>query len=184
VVGEPDFLLWDSNKSALVIGEIKIGAKSSNGRYSDEQLKKYMRLGLLAQGSLGIRHVTHLIVLPSMDIEKHCSNIDYWKPAIGPDGRLIERAKRFMTTMVDYGIIVSDCARHLESFDAELVQKGLDPKNPLIPIDTFVTSWQALCERFTEACVAQHAGHLKDSLRVLQRLGEGRFAAESTGGPD
>lgn len=182
-VGAPDFVLWDEKKSAVLLGEIKIGAKPGNGRYSYEQLVKYMRLGLLARGSLGIKNVTHLIVLPTLQIEEHCEDSDYWRPAI-EDGRLVERANRFMTTMVEYGMIAGDCARHLDSFDAELVQKCLDPKNPLIPIDTFVTSWRALCERLTDACVAQHAGHLKDSLRVLQRLGEGRFAAESTGGPD
>lgn len=184
VVGEPDFLLWDAGRSALVIGEIKIGAKSSNGRYSDEQLKKYMRLGLLARGSLGIKHVTHLIVLPSMEITKHCTNVDYWKPAVGPDGRLLERANRFMTTMVDYQHIVQECARHLETMDLARIQQCLDPKNPLIPIDTFVTSWESLCQRLSKASVDAGAGHLTEAFIVLQRLGEGRFAAGATGGPD
>jgi len=185
VVGEPDFMLWDAAKSALVIGEIKIGAKPSNGRYSVQQLMKYMRLGLLARGSLGVQSATHLIVVPDGDFRRHCSDSDYWLPTVANDGRLgTEVPNNFLTYQVEYGMVADESARLLEVMDAESVRGFVQKRNPLIPIDTFVTSWKTLCGQLSKSCEATHAGHLIPAMQVLQRLGEGRFAETATGGPD
>jgi hypothetical protein len=184
-VGEPDFVLWDAAKSAIVMGEIKIGAKPSNGRYSVQQLMKYMRLGLLARGSLGVQSVTHMIVVPDGEFRQHCSDPDYWLPTVSNDGRLgTEVPNRFLTYQVEYEMVSDQCASLLETMDTKLVRSFIRDRDPLIPIDTFVASWQALCGQLARSCEATHAGHLTPAIQVLQRLGEGRFAQTAAGGPE
>lgn len=174
ITGAPDFVLWDKERSALLLGEIKIGATSSNGRYSDQQLKKYMRLGLILRARFGIEHVSHLIVLPSPDIRQHCQNADYWQPDV-VDGRLVERANRFMTIYSEYLTLVTEAAKIIGPIDLGRVRSALRKDNPLIPLDTFVTSWADLCEAMWEVCSSPGSSHLLPAIEQLRALGEGRY---------
>jgi len=176
VTGEPDFLLFDKKNQALVVGEIKIGAKPTNGRYSFQQLRKYMQLGLLTRASLRLRHVTHIIVLPDLDVAKHCLDADYWRPGISADNRLVSQIpERFLTAHAMYQRVAHDMARVLP-LDTQEFMKPVERSNPLIPIETYVVSWAALCQQLSASLVASNAAHLTDACIVQQHLGEGRFA--------
>ena len=178
IVGEPDVVLWDEGASALVLVELKIGAKPSNGRYSLGQLMKYMMLGLLARSTLGIKHVSHLIVLPSRNIRDHCVDADNWEPSVAADGQLIvPRAWQSPTYITDYSLLAQRDAMSLKGFDNAEFGDLLDESRPLLQVHTYVTSWQLLCKELDHACAAAKAGHLAPSFVYLRRLGEGKAAS-------
>jgi hypothetical protein len=176
VTGQPDFLLYDAANQALVMGEIKIAAKKTNCRYSFKQLKKYMQLGLMARALLGLRHVTHLIVLPDLEVERHCEDPDYWEPALGPDNKLVSRnPKRFRTMHAVYQVAGEKINRSLPLNVLDYM-KPINPDDPLLPIPTYVVSWKQLCKQLSDACADSPAGNLDSAISVLQHLSEGRFA--------
>lgn len=176
LTGQPDFLLFDKENDALVLGEIKIGAKPSNQRYSRDQLQKYMQLGLLARATLSLKHVVHLIVLPSHEIAKHCMDPDKWSPEVGAAGRLTTKdPERYLTFYALY----QRAGEHFDravSLDRKAFMSPVDQDDPLTPLDTYVTSWEQLSRRLAAACTKAKADHLTDACAHLQLLGEGRFS--------
>ncbi len=175
-VGEPDFVLVDQERRALVLGEIKIGAKPTNGRYSLQQLQKYMQLGLFAQSLKGFESVIHLVVLPDADIAKHCSDAKTWNPRIGLGHRLEpEDEGRFKARYSLYKEAAEKVAENFADFDIDQFLKPVDLMRPLLPIDTYAVSWKTMCAALVESCQQGHAQHLVPALDVLRSLGEGSF---------
>lgn len=81
-VGDPDFALWDRESRTLVLGESKIGAKPSNGRYSSEQFSKYMLYGALMEIAGHATQVMHLVIAPTREVEVLCNDSDQWRPKV------------------------------------------------------------------------------------------------------
>jgi hypothetical protein len=174
--GRPDLVLFDQQNGSLVLGEIKIGAKKTNERYKFEQLKKYMQLGLLARTHLKLKHVAHLVIVPSQNIAEHCDDPDYWKPDIDAGRQLVSRdPDRFRTMLAVYQGAAQDIARTLP-IDVREFLKSINPDKPLIPIPTYVATWDELGNELTKACNQEGAGYLAGSCELLKKMGVGTFA--------
>jgi hypothetical protein len=134
-----------------------------------------VRLGLILRARFGIEHVSHLVVLPTPDIRQHCQNADYWQPDV-VHGCLVERANRFMTIYSEYLTMVSEAAKIIGPIDLGRVRSALRKDNPLIPLNTFVTSWADFCEAMRGACGSAGSAHLLPAIEQLRVLGEGRYS--------
>ena len=192
-VGDPDFILFDESKSALVLGEIKISAKATNGRYSFEQFSKYMLYAALAQLSGLAKTVTHLLVAPSLEPSEFCNDAKLWEPRVqASSGRLSVTPSAVRLKGKAYGkkngyrdfeswrryaadsLLDEEWREANPGYGKAEVERLLNAKTSPVLVSTYVVTWDRLCSELAKSCEARHAGHLVPAIEKLRKLGTGQ----------
>lgn len=191
-VGDPDFALWDRESRILVLGESKIGAKPSNGRYSFDQFSKYMLYGALMEIAGHATQVMHLVIAPTREVEVLCNDSDQWRPKIDRatgrltvDPRGLQLTSEFYKNKGRYRDFASwqrYVREHLldiewreangDYTDSE-VDGRLDVASAPVLVPTYVMTWDRFCGEMSGACNKQHAAHLVSAIEKLRELGMG-----------
>lgn len=191
-VGDPDFALWDETSRTLVLGESKIGAKKTNGRYSFDQFSKYMLYGALMEIAGHATRVLHVVLAPSLDPHDVCNDAKQWDPAIDPDsgtlsvdparirlsGKLYQRKDRYhdLPSWQRYArehLLDPEWREANGDYLDTAVDERLTAASAPVLVPTYVMTWDRWSSELVRACRKHGAGHLAPAIERLRELGNG-----------
>lgn len=185
-IGEPDLFLMGSNQ--VVAGEIKIGAKKSNGRYSFQQFTKYLTLSLLLRASRRIdlpRQMFHLLVVPTLNPKEFCEDFNDWAPEIRNGWLHVDltrvtfkdRRGRFSDLESWRTTVLEPLKKHsyaaANEIDPDVVAEIEADLSPMT-MEVRVVTWDDLMAQTSELANSVGLGHLDSSCRLVANLGHGR----------
>lgn len=196
-VGAPDFALYDHATGTIVLGEIKIGAKSTNGRYGFEQFTKYMLASALLQLSRvvlvdgkpeTVKATVHVVIGPGQEIGDWCIDNPQWSPSVGPDRRLQVRpdaiavkprhkAPRYRN-FLDWqkyvcGFLTDPEVAAANEVDVSQVDAVMAQNTLPCLVPALVFSWDDLARSLRESCAEHGARHLISAIEQIRQMGNG-----------
>lgn len=173
-IGMPDFIVNDESGNAI-IGEIKIGARKSNHKYSFQQYTKYMHLAALCKCSSKIilpKNITHLLILPTENLSENTLDKKLWLPTV--DKQLM--SPNINSENIDLIIWKSElksflCKKEVTNqneLEMEKIEVLMNQQTPEI-VPTYVYSWTKLLEVMKES-FGDDAQHLQEGFDAFSRM--------------
>jgi hypothetical protein len=155
LTGDPDFIVRGEDR--CVLGENKVQAHPKSHRYSFEQYAKYMTLGAMVAcaESNERREAMHLLVVPSDDLTRTCSDFEQWRPRV-VSGRLVVDPAAIQVThskghFRDFATWREHVLRRLSApatqarwkVDVTMVEKLFSENGPAL-VPSYVVTWADL----------------------------------------
>ncbi len=173
-IGMPDFIVNDESGHAI-IGEIKIGARKSNHKYSFQQYTKYMHLAALCKCSSKTvlpKKITHLLILPSENLSENILDKKLWLPTV--DNQLL--TPNINSENIDMTIWKTELRNFLykkevtiqNELEKEKIELLMSQQTPDI-VPTYVYSWIKLLEIIQES-FGNDANYLQEGFGVFSKM--------------